>query len=188
MLNSRITTIVLLGLVFLAANGDRAAAGEFSILQEGEAVKVTVVSPYDDNSRSQTIKGTLVEWDEESITLVPERSIIPMTIQREHVIRFEIQTGSGRRGTSALIGFGVGALLGGLMGYSGGDDPEGMIMSMDASAKAAGGAVALGLLGAGIGALIGPGAQWEDVPDDGVNLGLGSMPSGETGLFIVSRF
>lgn len=39
-----------------------------------------------------------------------------------------------------------------------------------------------------VGALVGPGERWEDVSEDNLQLGLGSMPNGKTGFIIARRF
>jgi len=177
----------MLALALLAVPAAGSDAEELATLEEGALIKVTVTTSHDGKSRSETIKGTLVEWGETFITLIPENSIIPMTIDRKLVTKLQTRTDPSRRGRSALIGLGVGAGLGALIGYADGDDPPGM-MSMDRTAKAATGAVTLGLVGALVGVLIGPGERWDDVRTKELFLNLGSMPNGETGFIITRRF
>lgn len=187
MRKSRISKTVLFGLALLAVQTSGVKADELATLQKGAEVRLTVTREFDGDAHTQTMKGILVKWDETTITLDQEGSVVPVTIEREHVTRVENRVGGSKRGTSALIGLGVGGAVGALLGYAGGDDEPG-IMSMSAGSKAAAGAVTFGVLGALVGVLIGPGEQWEDVSADHLQLGLGSMPNGETGFIITRRF
>src|SRR5262245_30541312 len=111
------------------------------------------------------LTGSLVALEATKLKLQREGSSEVVEIPRRDVTRLEVNTRKSRRGKAAaigaLVGFGVGAIL----GYSAGDDcgaPDApSLVCFEREATAGGG----GLVGAGLGALIGvavgPGEKWE---------------------------
>ena len=87
-----------------------------------------------------------------------------------------------------MIGLGVGAVLGYFSGLGSGDDPPDEWFGMSAETKAAVGAVFMGLTGAIVGSAVSPGDQYQEIPDDKVQLGFGLSPAGESGIFLTRRF
>lgn len=74
----------------------------------------------------------------------------------------------GRKGKAALLGLGIGAVAGAALGFSNGTDTDWCFFLCSASSKAAFGAITFGAIGAGIGAIVGPGAKWAPLgPDAG---------------------
>src|SRR5262245_35777401 len=124
--------------------------------------RVRVTAPALD---SKPLTGSLVALEEAKLKLQREGSSEVVEIPRRDVTRFEVNTRRSRRGKAAgigaLVGFGVGAIL----GYAAGDDcsaPDApSIVCIEREVSAGG----VGLVGAGLGALIGlavgPGEKWE---------------------------
>jgi len=167
------------------------AAGAFATeappLESGARVRATVIDTTGGEVESREVSGTLVSLDEITITMKDAKSDSLLDIPREDIAILETRVQESHKLQGTLIGLGVGAVLGAMVGYSGGDDPPG-IMSMEAETKAAAGAVSFGLIGALIGALASPGEQWQDIPADKTQLGFGRCSGGGNGIFITRRF
>jgi hypothetical protein len=114
---------------------------------------------------SKPLTGSLVALEEAKLKLQREGSSEVVEIPRRDVTRFEVNTRGSRRGRAAGIGALVGLGVGAILGYAAGDDcsaPDApSIVCIEREASAGG----VGLVGAGLGALIGfavgPGEKWE---------------------------
>ena len=195
--------LMALGILLFATSG--VLAEEPQNLQVGTKVRATVVKTTPDPAPTSTtsqqvdyskaakksppkqVKGTLVDMDETTITLEISPSKPPIEILRMDVSKLEVSYGKKSRHTGALIGLGVGAGLGAIIGFSGGDDPDG-IVSFSAGAKAGMGAFAFGVVGAIIGSVVTPGDKWETVQTHNLQLGFSKGAHGETGFILSARF
>ena len=112
-----------LGLLILAASGARAE--EPHTLQEGARVRATMaVETAPIGNHPIRLEGLLSDMDEATITLVTSPDKPPVAILRVEVSKLEMYKGKKSRGTGALIGFGVGAAVGALIGNpSGYEEP-----------------------------------------------------------------
>ena len=109
--------------------------------------------------------GTIRALPPQAISLAVEPDSVERTIPYASIAKLEIQNGTkSRAGRYALIGGVLAAVPGAFAGPALGEDLE--VNSTEQFYFAAGGAVAFGLVGAGLGALIGSGkkdARWERV-------------------------
>lgn len=176
-----------LGLLILAASGARAE--EPHTLQEGARVRATMaVETAPIGNHPIRLEGLLSDMDEATITLVTSPDKPPVAILRVEVSKLEMYKGKKSRRTGALIGFGVGAAVGALIGNPSGYEEPATVNGVSAAEEAAIGAVAYGLLGATVGAVITPGDKWETVPTDKIQLGISHRSQGGSGLFLIARF
>ncbi len=172
---------VCLIIVFCSAS----LAAEIPVLKQGGRVRATVRQ--DTGEGTWTVTGTLLDLDETSLTIAPSDGGAKVQVSRDEIYGLESSVKPSGHGKGALIGLGAGAVLGAMVGYSGGDDPEGML-SFSAGAKAGMGAVTFGAVGALVGALTSSGEQWESIPNKNVQLGFCPGAAGETGFCIAGRF
>lgn len=156
-------------------------------LEPGAHVRATVIDSTGGTAETRDVSGTLVNLDESTITMMEGKSDSSSIILRDDIADLEVRVQQGRKLMGTAIGLLVGGAFGALIGYSDGDDPPGM-MSMDAGAKAATGAVFFGSIGALIGALASPGEKWQDIPSDTIQLGVMRGARGENGFVIALRF
>jgi len=156
-------------------------------LEPGAKIRATVVDTTGGKVKSRKVSGTLVSLDAATVTLNNSQDRSLMEIPRENITNLETRVQQSKKSTGALIGLGVGAGLGALIGFASGDDPDG-IVSFSAGAKAGMGAITLGALGAIVGAVASPGDHWQEIPEDKVQLGFGLSPAGEAGIFLTRRF
>ena len=140
------------------------------------------------------LTGSLVALEETMLKLQREGSSEVVEIPRRDVTRFEVNTKRSRKGHAAGIGALVGLGVGAVLGYAAGDDCDApdapSIVCIEREASAGG----VGLVSAGLGALIGvavgPGEKWE-VRDPGrVRLTVSPSPprSGGVGLALSIGF
>ena len=139
----------------------------------GARVRVTMPAASNrqvpDRSRDQRIQGRLLALDEATMTIESPDQPRPMVVPRPEIKKLEVSVRPSRKGRAALIGAGAGALIGAALGYFLADDCSReelfcIFPKEDRSKDALGGAVAVGLLGAGLGALFGPGERWQERP------------------------
>ena len=185
MATARILRTLLVGLSVCTVLQAGAAAAAQDTPAWGSRIRVTVVDPGKGSTKRLT--GTVVASGDTTLTVQTNKSKPPLVIPRANIAGLETSVQPSRKGRGALIGLGVGAFMGAMMGFASGDDPDGLI-SFTAEAKAGMGAIVLGPLGAIIGALAAPGERWEAVPTDWVRLGFGRSPGGESGIFLTARF
>jgi hypothetical protein len=176
---------VLRGVCLIIVFCSASLAAEIPVLKQGGRVRATVRQ--DTGGGTWTVTGTLLNLDETSLTIAPSNGGLKVLILRDEIYGLESSMKPGGRGKGALIGLGVGAVMGAMVGYAGGDDPEGML-SFSAGAKAGVGAVVFGAVGALVGALASSGEQWESIPNKNVQLGFYPGVAGETGFCIAGRF
>jgi hypothetical protein len=116
--------------------------------------KVKVHKIWVDLLDGSKIKGNLYSADKYGIKVVNNTDSESLTIiKAANIDKVKIRR-KGKIGNSILIGAGAGVAFGGLLGFVSGDDEPGLF-SFTKEEKAGGGAVAFGVLGTGVGALIG---------------------------------
>jgi hypothetical protein len=166
----------LLAALFIApATGLAAQAGLHSSV--GQRVRLTT------DADSHWLVGTLVGADEDSVRLRTADSAPLVSVARSRVTQFEVRyRGHSNAGRGALIGFGVGAISGGLWGLADASNcksPSWCIFSP--GQEALGGGLLLGGAGALLGAVIGAvtqGGGWEAVSLSGAHVALAPRGAG----------
>lgn len=142
-------------------------------LAPGARVRVTMSAAANQEAggraHEKRIQGKLLALDETTMTVETEGQSPPMVVPRPAIKKFEVSTRPSRKGRAALIGFGVGALIGGVLGYSTAEDCSQeeflcIFPKEDRPGLTLGGAALVGALGAGLGALLGPGERWQERP------------------------
>ncbi len=134
-----------------------------------------------------TIVGSLVASDAEALTLQTAKGDL-RRVPRADLRHLDVSRKPSRRGRGALIGLAAGAVGGYIWAAStnpdGGCEPEpyafcifGGPLFTDEQSGAMG-AVALGGIGAIVGALVAPGEKWERVPDSAVRVSLAPVRGG----------
>jgi len=121
--------------------------------------------------KSVPLVGTLTAVDQESLTVGPEDGREPSVVGRAEISRLERSVRQSRKRKGAVIGLGLGFAVG-LAGTFilcesfGTSCPtgEGFVYGTIYGA-------AVGALGAGVGAVVAPGEQWDDVPLNVVHSG-----------------
>jgi hypothetical protein len=145
----------------------------------GARVRVTATAATNqdvgDRSRERRIQGKLLALDEATMTIETEDQPRPIVVPRPEIKKLEVSMRPSRKGRAALIGAGAGALIGGVWGYSSASDCSSeeflcLFPKEDRPKLALGGAVLVGALGAGLGALFGPGERWQERPGAQVRL------------------
>ena len=166
-------------------------AGEGRPLQVGDYIRGEV---RDSSRNTKSIEGTLSALDDSTLT-VDTRSwndFLPLSYERKHVERLELRTRPSSNGKGALIGLGVGLVMGAIIGYAAGDHDESSDQWMDFhppdEQTAVAGAVLLGAIGALAGSLIAPGATWEPVHSGKTTLGVVSPSSADAGVALKFSF
>lgn len=122
-----------------------------SSLSSGLRVRVTAVGLGLDRQTAAMVAATA-----DTLRVVPEGSASVVAIPTAAVTELDITTGRhGQARKGMLIGLGIGVVTGAISGYASGDDPPEAFLAMTADDKARLGAVGLGALGLGVGALVG---------------------------------
>jgi hypothetical protein len=183
-------------LILVSTLGGGALAADGPTLASGTRIRAKVTETTDKGkTRTREVRGSLVDLGDSTLTMKPER--VPsgvgtrsgsyLIIPRERIEELETSVRPSRRGQGALIGLGVGAIVGAMIGFADGDDPAGF-MSFSAEAKAGMLAIVFAPVGAMIGALAAPGEQWDSVSAGDVRLGFHRGPDGGTGILLSMRF
>lgn len=124
----------------------------------GDRARVTLLA-------KERVVGTIRALPPEAMTLSAEPDSAERVIPYESIAQLEIQNGmKSRAGRYAMIGGVLAAIPGAIVGHNLGEELE--VNETEQFYFAAGGAVAFGLVGAGLGALIGKGVKvprWEQV-------------------------
>ena len=130
----------------------------FAAPAPGARARVTLIE-------KERVVGTIRALPPQAILLAVEPDSVERTIPYESIAKLEIQNGTkSRAGRYALIGGVIAAVPGALFGHELAQDLE--INPTEEFYMTAGGALAFGIVGAGIGALIGSGTKdprWEQV-------------------------
>ena len=179
------TILLGIGLLFVFACG---AQGEPpDAVKLGSRVRATYVDRSLDRPLTKSKTGELIAVSAESITLRASESSAPAILPRQDVTQLELSLARSRKGTGALLGLGVGAVTGALIGFSSGDDPPGFI-SFTAEGKAALMAFMLAPIGALIGLIGAQGEQWAPISVEQVQLKAGVGTGGTSGVLVTVRF
>ena len=159
--------LALIGLGALLICVSAASAEEPPVLKLGARVRASVTEPSPGAARTKRLTGTLVGLDETAITLATSRTGFPVVLPRQNLSMLELSLRRSQRWKGALIGAGVGAVTGVLIGLASGDD---WLFSAEMKASA------LGLLLAPVGTLLGaalaPGERWMRLHSEQIHLGL----------------
>jgi len=157
--------------------------------------RVRVTAP---SITADPVVGDLVAIDDDAITVMrsgADKIVVPV----ESVTRLEVRRRGGRRLLGAAIGFGAGAMIGGLIGRATEDDripPSagecgflGCDPFGDLPSNADLGAGIGGLLGAAVGALVAPGEKWETVDHENAQISVGPLIGRHrVGVLLAVRF
>ena len=153
----------------------------WAALAPGDRVRLTTTSS------ALPFVGTVVTADSDSVRIRPQDTAVltgrrtSVSISRCSVRELEVGViGPSRTGTGALIGLGMGAVVGALYGVSDASTCRGFCF-FDPGAEAAIGAVFFGGIGAGLGALIGlaeGSERWQRVPLSHAHVALGTHGAG----------
>ena len=151
------------GFLLLAA---LATADETAPLDAGSRVRVRV------SGEQQPLVGRLFAVNTDSLTLQIEKEKAPRVLPRAQITALAVSAGRRSRGRGALLGGCVGVVVGAVVGYAGGDDPNVNEGGLTASENAVEGAGIFGAIGALIGLAVPPGERWREVPLDRVRVSL----------------
>jgi len=178
---------LLIGLGIVCGCAYRAYAQEPPVLVPGGHIRARVVDSSRDGSSTRRVKGTILNLSDTTITISTSGDVI-LDLRRPDVERLEVRLRPSRRGRGALIGLGIGAASGLLIGFAAGDDPPGLF-SFSAQEKAVGLAVLLAPIGALVGLVAAPGAQWVTVPPEGgIHVSFDNRRPGRYGLCVTIPF
>ncbi len=144
-------------------------------IEAGQRVRITSVAHGLDKQTGTVIaagESTLTVERRMARTVEFQQMIVTDTVvlSRRAIDRLEVSRAHGRRtGRGALIGLASGAVLGGIIGAASykecQPDPDiwldCLMAPESAGQEAMAGAVVFGLIGAGLGAIVGSGTQWD---------------------------
>jgi hypothetical protein len=141
------------------------------------------------------VRGTVVGWESGSLVLEPEKpeGDTPLTLARDQITQLDVHRGrKSAAGKGALIGLGSGAVAGFALGFAACAGNTGSPCTNDAGeGSPAGFALALGGVGAGLGALVGllfRTDRWEAVPLEGIHVTFTPVYDGQPGLALSVSF
>ncbi len=178
---------LLIGLGLFVICASAAVAQQPQPIPVGSRVRVTFTDGASGEASFDRATGTLVGLDDDALTLLQTPTGPPLVLPRSGVAGMELSLRRGNRGKGALIGLGVGAGTGFLLGMASGDDDEGFLR-FRAEEKGTIVAVVLAPVGALIGLLASSGEQWRPVSVGQVTLGLGPEARRADGVFVCLRF
>jgi hypothetical protein len=169
-------------IIALSASPLLTLAGQgWAALAPGDRVRLTTTSS------ALPLVGTVVAADSDSVRIRPQDIAVfaghptSVAIARGSVRELEVGVnGPSHAGTGALIGLGMGAVVGALWGVSDASTCRGFCF-LDPGAEASLGAAFFGGIGAGLGALIGlaEGSEhWQRVPLSHAHVALGTHGAG----------
>ena len=161
-------------------------------LAPGARVRVAVTVATD-RSREQRIQGRLVALDDATMTIETSKQPGPIVVPRPDIKKLEVSVRPSRKGKVALIGAGTGALIGGVLGHSLAEDcSRGDFLCLfpkeDRTKDTLAGALSVGVLGAVLGALFGPGERWQERPGAQVRLTVAPAQGRGAAIALVLRF
>lgn len=143
-------SLLVLALAATTAGAQSTVPLPLASLAEGARVRIKAAHGTAGMPSDAAIIGTVRRVTADSLTFVAEAST-PITLPLTQIARLDASEGRRRRGNRGMgVGFAVGALSGGLLGYSGGD---GYIFTKGEAALF--GAAVFGALGTVAGGLIG---------------------------------
>ena len=186
----RVTTLIVhLAIVFGVS---QALASDQPVLQSGARVRATLEKPEIGTVvNPKVITGTLLGLTETSLTLERSTTEPPIIIPLQNLASLELNTRQGRRKKGALIGLCAGVATGVLtvlvLDATHEKDPDNWeILGTKEMAVISG--FYLGSVGALVGALVAPGARWQPIPSDQIQLGVGNNRQGEGRVYFAVRF
>ena len=146
-------------------------------------VRVTAPSTSD-----RRLSGDLVSIDATTLVLRGAGQAAPERIPLSSITSIERRLRPGRKRRGLAIGLLSGAAVGAAIGYVGGDDCNPGGLCIDRGTTAAGAAIALGLVGLAVGALVAPSEQWEATTTERLRVDVGPTPAGGVGARLTVRF
>lgn len=181
--NRLVRVVVLAGV--LAGTAWTALGAEEKGPTAGPAwVRVTAPSTSD-----RRLSGDLVSIDATTLVLRRAGQAAPDRIPLGSITSIERRLRPGRKTRGLAIGLLTGVAAGAAIGYAGGQDCQpGAFLCFSRGSTAAGGAIALGLVGAAVGALVAPGEKWETTTTERLRLDVGPAPAGGVGARLTVRF
>src|SRR5574340_468634 len=132
-------------------------AEEVASVAQGARVRVQM------SNEQLPLVGTLSALAIDSITLQVGKEKAPRVLSRAQVTALAVSAGQRSRGRGTLLGTGIGAVVGGVIGFAGGDDRNVETRGLTASENAVEGAGIFAVLGALIGCAVPPGERWQEV-------------------------
>jgi hypothetical protein len=159
-----------------------ATADETPPLAAGTRVRVQM------SNERQRLVGRVFALDNDSLTLQVEKEEAPRVLPRAQVSALAVSAGRRSRGRLALLGAGVGVVVGAVIGFAGGDDPNVDEGGLTAGENAVEGAGIFGAIGALIGLAVPPGERWKEVPLDRVRVSLLPIRGRGIGVSVVVPF
>jgi hypothetical protein len=173
------TRRALLGLLVLLMPAlGRSQEGGAPDLVPGTRVRVTAAA-----SGPKPLTGTIRALSDEAITLAVEGRDMEVAVFRDGIVRLEVSEGRNRR-KGLLIGGVAVATVGALIGGVGCRDSSDFDSWHCATILGGLGFAA----GAGVGAIVGAGDRWRDVPPDGFRVTLAPTAGGRPGLSVRLAF
>lgn len=122
--------------------------------------------------------GQLMALDDTTLTMRRGAREGPIVIRRGEITGVEVSAGQHSRWRKTLIGAGIMAGVGAVIGLASGNDSADSFIQLNAGQKALVGVIVLAPVGALIGVASRPGQKWRTVEPGQVRLGLGASPGG----------
>jgi len=165
-------------LLLLAPAPGRSGQGGPPGLVPGARVRVTApgVDP-------KPLTGTISALSDQAITLALEGRAVETSVSRDSIRRLEISQGRNRR-KGLLIGGVAAAAVGAVVGGVGCRDSSDFSSGMCAAILGGCGFAA----GAGVGAIVGAGEDWTDVPTDRIHVAVAPIAGRRPGLSVRISF
>ncbi len=170
--------VAFVGILSIAAAV--ALADDAVQLASGTRVRVTVPTG------GGQLVGTVLALDDNNLTLQVLGKTDTKVLLRDDITQLEVSAGRRSRGRGALIGAGIGAGAGGLMGLASGSDDANSFFRFTAGEKALIAAIFFAPIGALIGVAVHPAERWKELPKDRIRLSF--VPVGERGAAVSLAF
>ena len=164
-----------------------AVAEEPQALELGARVRVFLTEPAQGAAKVIKIDGQPVGMDEATISVGKAITGQLVVIPRRNISSLDFKIREGQRGRGAKKGMITGALIGLVVGFAQGDGDAGSYGPHTAGQKAGIGALALGSVGALVGAVKSPGGQWQSLPPERIHLDLNSCKGSEEGPLLAVK-
>lgn len=168
----------------LAGVAADASADTTPPLVPGDRIKVETTPTHGDRV------GTFVALDDSTLSFRPAPGEAAIEIHRSDIAALSVATGQRSRWRKALVGFGIGAVSGFLLGYAQGDDEHGAWDFVWFTAEEKG--LILAAVFAPVGGIVGlalrPGDRWSEVPLDALRVAPHVTSGGVPGMAVTLRF
>lgn len=182
----RIAAVVSIGVSVLATAGRSLAGGELP-LPMGSRVRATVPGVAGDRVVLRYHVGKLVEKSERFMVLEREDRSAPMVLTWDEIRRLEISRSHLTRLEGALMGGGIGAVLGVGSAYLGAAPSSNLFFSSRGSVALARGSI-FGAIGLWIGSRLFAGDRWQELPVEQARLAVGANAAGHPQVMFSKAF